>query len=393
EAYRPEAPPPPPRGARVARVALLLPLSGPASTVGRAMQDAAQLAMFSFADEKFELLFHDTGGTPEGARAAAQMAIGDGADLILGPLLAPSVRAVADAARAANLPVIAFSSDRTVAGGGIYTMGFFPHAEVNRVVRFARARGLIRFAALAPANDYGRTVVGALENVAAAVGAVVVQVSYYDPLATDFSPVVRQLANYGGRRQALIDQRAALEARDDDIAKRALERLRAHQTIGDLPFDALLVADGGKRLQAVAALLPFYDIDPKKVQMLGTGQWDEAGTGAEPALVGGWYAAPAPEDRKEFESQYTALFGKAPHRLATLAYDATALAAVLARSKDGPDMSHRAITSANGFAGRDGIFRFPPEGVAERGLAVLKAQPQGAEVISKSPETFEPAIN
>ena len=371
------------------RVALLLPLTGSQSGLAAAMLNAAQLALFDFADERMELLLHDTRGTPAGAADAAALAIADGATVILGPLLADSVRAATPAARAANVTILGFSSDRSVAGEGVFTMGFLPEAEVQRVVAFARSQGLRRFAALAPDNEYGEKVVAALGR--AAEGAVVSRIQFYDPGASDFSAAVRRLADYEARRGALEYQRSQLRSRDDEIARRALRRLAKLQTVGDLPFDALLVADGGKRLQAIAALLPFFDVDPAKIRMLGTGSWEEPGLGAEPALVGGWFAAPPPAARAKFEDRYRKTYGEPPHRLATLAYDATALAAVLA--KDGSDFSARALTQASGFWGRDGIFRLLPEGVTERGLAVLQVQPRGFKVISEARETFEPAIN
>lgn len=385
------APPPPLPPSSAVRVALLLPLSGPNADLGKAMLNAAQLAVFDFADDRFELLINDTGGTPEGAADGAALAIGDGASLILGPLLSASVRAVAPASRAANVTVVAFSSDRTVAGDGVFIMGFLPGAEVERVVAYARSRGLSRFATLAPDNVYGDTVVEALRRAAEATGAVVGRVQFYDPWGDDFSADVRRLADYDVRRNALVRQRKELEKRDDEIARRALARLAKLQTLGDLPFDALLLADGDKRLQAIAAHLPFYDVDPAKIRMLGTGRWDVPGIGAEPALVGGWFAAPPAEARAEFESQYTEVYGARPPRLATLAYDATALAAVLARAEGGADFSPQALTVPRGFYGRDGVFRFLPEGVAERGLAVLEVRPRGAVVVSEAPQSFGPA--
>jgi hypothetical protein len=172
-----------------------------------------------------------------------------------------------------------------------------------------------------------------------------------------------------------------------------LRRLEKLQTVGDLPFDALLVADGGKRLQAIAALLPFFDVDPAKIKMLGTGRWEVAGLGAEPALVGGWFAAPPPAARSDFEARYRQTYGKPPHRLTTLAYDATALAAVLAQGEGGADFSAAALTSARGFGGQDGIFRLLADGVTERGLAVLQVGIREFKVISEAQETFEPALN
>ncbi|MDA1088849.1 MAG: penicillin-binding protein activator [Proteobacteria bacterium] len=383
----------PPASGETVRVALLLPLSGPNAGLGQAMLNAAQLAVFTFADKSFELLVHDTKGSPGAASAAASAAIGDGAAMILGPLLSASTRAVGAAARAANVPVVAFSSDHSVAGDGIYTMGFLPSAEISRIIAYARSKGVRRFAALAPDNIYGETVVSAFEQAVAANGGTISRVQSYDPNATDFSVAVRALANYGSRREALLAQRKELEGREDEVSKRALKRMEKLQTIGDLPFDALLLADGGKRLQSIAALLPFYDIDPAKVRMLGTGQWDAPGLEAEPALVGGWFAAPSPAARTDFESPYKETYGRPPPRLATLAYDALALAAVLARGEKGANFSAAAITVPSGFWGRDGIFRFLSSGLAERGLAVMKVGRNGPEVISRAQETFQSTLN
>lgn len=375
------------------RIALLLPLSGPSGPVGQAMLNAAQMALFSFADKAFRLMTHDTRGTPEGAADAAQLAIGDGAKLILGPLLSTSVTGMAPIARQAGVPVIAFSSDRTVAGEGVFTMGFLPSHQVTRVVGFARDQGIRRFAALAPDNAYGRTVSAAFRRAVTQSGGEVTRLQLYDPNASDFSAEVRELADYEFRRQALLMQREQLEGREDEVSKQALKRLENLQTIGDLPYDALLVADGGKRLQAVAALLPFYDIDPNTVRVLGTGQWDEPGVGAEPALVGGWYAAPSPAGRSGFEEEYAALYGGTPPRLATLAYDAAALAAVLAQAEGVDKFSTRVIANPNGFAGRDGIFRFLADGTVERGLAVLRLRQRDAVVIDPAPSTFQALTN
>ena len=396
-----DMPPAPPPVAGSVRVGLLVPLTGMNAPLGQAMLNAAHLALFDWADDRLEMVVHDTGDSPEGAQRAVQDAIADGAQLILGPLLAPGVRAAAPIARAAGVPIVAFSSDRSVAGAGVYILGFQPEADVRRVVGYARARGHARFAALAPDNDYGRAVVAALREEAAAGGSAVTQVQLYDPNAADHTDLIRRFANYDARRQTLLAQRRELEVRDDEVSKRALGRLDRLQTIGELPFDALLLPEGGQRLQAIAALLPFFDIDPAKVKMLGTGRWDQPGLGAEPALVGGWYPAPAPDTRAVFEKRYRETFGRAAPRLATLAYDAGALAAVLGQSgkADGPDgkrsadFSPAALTQGAGFAGSDGIFRLRPDGANERGLAVLQVLATGTRVVSKAPEAFGPATN
>lgn len=380
---------PPPATTDTVRISILLPLSGSNSKIGKALLNAAQLALFDFADSRFEMLPQDTKGTSDGAARAARLAISDGASIILGPLLSSSVKAIIPAAKAANVPIIAFSNDNSIAGNGAYTLGFIPSEQVDRVINYAASKGITRFGALAPNNTYGVRVVEALKKIAGALGATVTRAQFYDPNANDFTNVVREFADYDIRRQSLLEQRKTLETQDDEISKRALERLENFQTLGDLPFEALFVADGGKRLLSVAALLPFFDIDPGKVRMLGTGQWDEPGIGKEPALIGGWYAAPPPSARIDFDKQYQEIYGNRPPRLVTMAYDATALIAVLARQEGGPMFSEAALTNPNGFWGRDGVFRLTKAGTAERGLAIMQIGQDKNKVISKAPESFK----
>ncbi|HET8728874.1 MAG TPA: penicillin-binding protein activator [Alphaproteobacteria bacterium] len=334
----------------VIRVGLLLPLSGRGSDIGPAMRNAAEMALFDAGVENFELLPRDTGGTAEGAAAAAQSALVDGARLIIGPLFADDVPAVRSVAESAGVNVISFTSDRTMAGGNVLVMGFLPSSQVERVVDYAVQRGMTRYAVLAPETAYGRIVADALQGATRERGAQLTGVQFFDPNAPDYSEAVRAIAS------------------------------------GGASYDAIMLPEGGLRLRAIAPLLPFYEL--QDVQVLGTGLWDEPDIGREPALVGGWFASPQPELRADFERRYQENFGAAPPRLATLAYDAVALAAVLARSPFGSTYDWPVLTDPSGFIGLDGVFRFEPTGEVQRGLAVLEVTPQGPVVVDPAPQTF-----
>jgi len=371
------------------KVALLLPLSGQGAALGTALLNAAQLSLFDVNDDHLALLPRDTGGTPEGAADAARDAIAQGARLILGPFFAPEVTAVAPLARAAGINVVAFSSDERAAGQGVFLMGFLPRSQVVRVVSYAHDQGLNRFAAILPDSDYGNVIGGLLRDAVMQAGGEIDQIADYDPAAGDAAQVVRQLGNYESRHAALLAERKALEKKGDEVSKQALRRLASDEGLGAVGFDAIMLPEGGERLLALAPLLPYYDIDPAQVRLLGTGLWDDPRLGKEPSLLGGWYAAPDPATRADFEARYTKLFGGgSPPRIATLGYDATALAAALARAPNGPDFSVAAITSHDGFSGLDGIFRFRADGLNERGLAVLEVQRDAPKVVSPAPTSF-----
>lgn len=333
------------------RVGLLLPLSGDAADIGQAMLNAAQMAVFDTGNDDFELLPRDTAG---GAGRAAEAALSQGADLILGPLFATDVPQVRTVARSANIMVVAFTTDETVAGGNVLVMGILPSAQVDRVVGFTLDQQGQRIALLAPDNRYGEAVERALRDSVSRRGGEVTRVQRYRPEARDLSGQLAVLAE--------------------------------PDSFGALPFDALLIADGLGRLRSLGPALGQYDLD--RVQLLGTGLWDDPEIGQVAQLEGGWFAAPDPSLRRDFEQRYARAFGQTPPRLATLAYDAVALAAVLATTPGGPRYDRTELTDPSGFAGVDGIFRFGSDGIVQRGLAVLEISPFGARIVDGAPPSF-----
>ena len=383
-----------PKGPEKARVAILLPLSGPSAPLGRSMLDAAQLSMFEIADKSFTLLPFDTKGTAVGGKAAAVAAIRSRAQLILGPLLASAVKGATPIARNAGISIVAFSNSREVAGDGVFIFGFVPRQQVKSIVSYALAEGLSRFAVLAPNDDYGKAVVEATRTITELAGGSVVRTMYYAPNATDLSGQVKAFSNYTTRQQALLAQRKALESKGDEISLRALRRLKKIDTIGPLPYDAVLLPESGERLRALSSLLSYYDVDQPAVRLLGLRSWDQIpNLGSEPALIGAWYAGPPDEERTRFELRFKKAFGRPPLWLASLAYDATALAVVLAQGKAGPDYSISALTDRNGFLGVDGIFRLLPEGIVERAYTIHEVMRNGLDSRRAAPQTFTKVTN
>ena len=350
------ATPMPALNAQGTKVALLLPLSGPNAELGKAMLDAAQLALFTTGSDKLTLVPRDTSGTADGAANAAKAVIADGAKLILGPLIADEVVAVKPIAQAANVNVIGFATKTEVAGGNVFLMGFLPKQEVAREVSFAREQGLGKFAALAPNTPYGHLMGDALKELAAGAGGNVTRVEYFDPRGSDASAAIKRLSSGAGAAPA---------------------------------FDALLLPAGGDQLKQLAAQLKTAGIDSAKTRFLGSGLWDDASITSDADLTGGWFAASPPDIRHDFERRYQAAYGHPPPRLASLGFDAAALAAVLAKT-DGPDpFSAQAIQNPNGFTGVDGLFRFGGDGLVQRGLAVLEVDPGGDKIVSPAPQSFQ----
>lgn len=389
------------------RVAILLPLSHPqddAKTVAQALLNAAELALFEIKNANVMLMPKDTAGTPEGAERATMAAVNEGADLIVGPLFSSSVRSAANVARSYDVPMVAFSTDRTVAGDGVYLLSFLPEQEVKRVVDFAISEGYYSFAALIPQSAYGYRVQSAYEYSIQRKGGYITQMQTYPRIADEMFAPARIVAEFdtrkaalkarksggagtGSQQPAMVYDEVSGQLIPAPVEQNAMPASR--ETWGGVSYQAVLLPEGGTLLRSLAPLLPYFDVDPRQIKFLGTGLWDDETLGKEPSLVGGWFAAPSPQMRLAFASRYQKAYGVEPPRIASLGFDAVALAASLASLPERDRFSAETIGNPNGFAGIDGIFRFLPDGSSERGLAVIQVNPDGLEVISPAPTTFQ----
>ncbi len=382
----------PPRPAGPPTVALLFPLSGRAAAVGRDLLDAATLALFDSPETDLVLRPRDTAGTPAGARAAARAVLDEGVRLVIGPLFAGSTRALAPLVRPARTMVLSLSNDASVAAPPVYILGFRPEEQVERILRHARAEGLVRIALLAPEDAYGRRVAEAWRRLAPILDLDPALVLTYGDDETELSDRLRLFTAYDERRRALEARLAELEARADDPAvRRELAELRSRDTWGPPPFDAVLIADGGLRLRSVAALLRYYDAGAGTVRLLGTARWLEGGgekaLARRPEFAGARIAAPDLDLARAFVERFRRVYGRDPAPVAVLAYDA--VAAVVAVRRRADRLEPRALLTPRGFRGFAGILRLRPDGTAQHGLAVYEVGPEGLALVDPAPTRFE----
>jgi branched-chain amino acid transport system substrate-binding protein len=352
-------PPPPPAqptavGAGQVKVALILPLSaqGNGAAVAASMRNAAEMALAEFSNPDIQLLVKDDGGNSAGAQQAAQQALAEGAEIILGPLFAVSVGSAAQVARARGVPMIAFSTDSTVAAPGVHLLSFLPESDVDRVIGYAIQQGKRSFAALIPDNAYGSVVQAAFQQAVARGGGRVVAMERY--------PLDRALMVEPVKRVAAAVKQA----------------------------DSIFIPDGADSVTMAVQTLAANGVNTRRIQLIGTGLWDDPRIFAEAGAQGGWYAAPEPAGYRAFSGRYKSRYGQDPLRPATLAYDAVSLVAALVKTQGAARFSEEILTNASGFAGIDGVFRFRPDGTNQRGLAVMRVTTSGSQVIAPAPKAF-----
>jgi len=348
---------PSPLGTGQVRVGLILPLSasGNAGLAAQSMKNAAEMALAEFKNPDIQILLKDSAGTAQGARLAAEQALAEGAELILGPLFAQSVAAAGQVARSRGIPVIAFSTDTSVAARGVYLLSFLPESDVDRIVDYSAGQRKRSIAALIPDNAYGSVIEAALKQAAARHGARIAALERYPADRQNIQTEVQRIAQAAGQS------------------------------------DALLIPDSGDAVVALVDALSASGVSLQRLQLLGTGVWDaDQRIFGTPAVQGGWFAAPDSAGFRGFSARYRQRYGQDPIRTSTLAYDAVALVAALVKTQGAQRFSEAVLTNSSGFAGIDGVFRFRSDGTNQRGLAVLRVTAGGPQVISPAPRTFAP---
>ena len=356
---RSDAPPPEAKpasadtiGTGPVKVALILPMtqnSGP-SVVGASLRNAAELAIAESGGADITVLVKDDRSSAEGARTATEAAIAEGAELIIGPLFAAGVRETGRVARNARRPVIAFSTDSGAGSNGVYLLSFLIESYVDRIVDYAASKGKKSAAALVPNSDYGNVALAAFQQAAARRDMRVMAIERYS--GADVGAAAQKIAGLGGQ------------------------------------IDTLFLPEQAEAMAAVAQALTANGLDGRKVQILGTGLWNDARVLKLPALQGAWFAAPENGGFNAFAARYRAKFNADPTRIATLGYDAVSLAAALARTQGSQRFSDSVLTNSSGFNGADGVFRFRADGLNDRGLAVLQINNGAASPVSPAPKSF-----
>ena len=340
-------------GTGAVKIALILPLTSPGgqpSLVGQSLRNAADLAYTESGSTDIQILVKDDHSTPDGARDAAQTALSQGAEIVIGPLFAPDVREVSKLVRGAGKPMIAFSTDTSTASHGTYLLSFLIESYVDRIIDFAAGKGKKSIAALIPDNDYGRVADAEFQQQASKRGLRVLEIEHYTPTTRD--EAVRKVA-------ALGDQ-----------------------------IDTIFIPEQADAMPAMSSELVAKGLDGKRVQVLGTGLWNDARVLNLPGLQGAWFAAPENGGFNSFANRYRAKYNTDPTRIATLSYDAVSLAAALARSQGAQRYSDTVLLNKSGFNGADGVFRFRTDGLNDRGLSVLQINGGKATTVSPAPRTF-----
>lgn len=369
------------------KVALFLPFSGKSKDLGWHLFNAATLSLFeNDPNNNIELVLVDSKDNPQDTAKAFKEIVDKGIKVVIGPVFSQSVKAIANDVEKNQITVISFSNNqelikKTTNRSGVFLAGLLPENEIDKITTYALDHGKINFAVIAPNNQYGITIAKLLKTmVKAKDGNFIVSELYQsnnDGLEKAAERVVKSFSI-----ESKFAEGKGSRLKKDDLVK---ESDRSYPQV-------IMIPESGKNLSKIVAAIKKYNTDERDFQIIGTSQWDDISTLNDESLAGSWFAAPENDKFRNFEKNYYQIFNKFPPRISSISYDSVAAISELINRKRNQEIGFEDFTSyansknansTNGFEGIDGLFRYLPNGLVQRNLAVLKVGKSKFETIDK----------
>ena len=263
-----------------------------------------------------------------------------------------------------------FASETKHAKDCIYLVNFFPEDDLK--VLFENFDSSSKVALLFPENDYGYYINSIIDPIVTSSKSILINRASYKEDLSNARDAIKELSNYELRKYELERQKKILKAKNDEISKKALKKIEKFETVGVVDFTHLILPEYSIRLLQIAPLLPFYDVDPSKVQFVGTGVWDNKIFFDEPTLQGSIFPGIEEKNRKWFFDDYYLSYKQFPTRTITIPYDLIGIASYVINKNLNIDDVKKLLNSKQiSFKGMDGEFSFK-NNVISRKLNILK---------------------
>ena len=340
---------------KIIRIGLLLPLSGEFYQIGKSLLDSAQLALEKTSNKNLEFYIIDTKEEAQLYKNLSYL-INNDVDLFLGPIFTKTVLKVKDYLDGQNIPIITFSNNSEVSGSNVYVFGLTIEDELNSIYEYSIDGGINKFAVIVPDNEYGNKIKNKINKFHSINNNSSSQFIFYPTENPDYYKIAREVSNYDERKLDLDNRVKLLEE---------LKLLRNKDTLGEVDFEAVvIIARSFSELTNFISILPYYDVDPKKVKFIGNSIWGKELILKEPSMKNSYFSSLDLNARKKFQDEYKKIYKNNPHSLAALAYDLVGLISSL--NIEYGKITREILHSDLGYKGINGWFRFDESGRVER---------------------------
>ena len=359
---------------KIINIGIMLPLSGKHYLIGRSLLNSAQLALEKTNQKNIEFHIVDTGDVNRLTNNLNYL-IKKKVEIVIGPVFTDNVKRVKNIVDQNNLTIISLSNNVDNESKNIYVFGLTARDEINKIIDYSVEKNLKKYSIILPNNYYGEKIKNTINKVQLSRKDFFVNFIYYDPLNPDFYEVSKTVSDYENRKIKLEKRLEELSKINSQSAKEKVKKLEKLDTYGELEFDALIIfAQNINEVIALSSILPYYDVDPKKIQYIGNSTWAKKQVLKEPGLQNSFFSSIDLDSMKHFEEIYKETFKTKPHPLGIFIYDLVGLIAKL--NPNDSKFKDQMIRFNEGIVGKAGWFKFHTMGKVIREPLIFQIKNQ-----------------
>ena len=330
------------------KIGLIVPLSGENSLIGEKIIKSIRMAINKINDERVEIIPKDTKSNPIDALKVSKELYKDGVRIIIGPVFNESTKYLDDLK---DVTFISFTNKLIGNPKNVISAGVNAISQVQTIKKFNNRNNLSKSIILIPRAQFKKEIEEAINKTKIKHK----EVFYYDREPTKLTKQIEELTKYQIRKNNLKFEIQRLEGLSFKDKDKKIQNLKKRDTLGNINFDSVVIADFDENLKSVATSLLYTDVSSKRVSYITLNQWFDESLLKDDTLHPIYFPSINKDNYELFMNDFKNAYGLDGDQLSFLSYDLIGLVYFLIYENDFK-ISKKIFYKKNKFKGKIGIF-------------------------------------
>ena len=330
------------------KIGLLVPLTGKNSEIGQSIIKSAQLAVNKINNLSIEIIPGDTKSNPDGTLNAAKQLANLGIKVIIGPVFNKNLIYLD---KLSEVTFLSLTNMNNTISKNVINAGINSTSQLNAIKKFVELNKIKKTIFLTPDVDYKKEIVKAISKSKIKI----IKNYFYSTDPTKLTQQIEKITHYEKRKQNLEDEIVRLEKSNQNNKEQLIEKLIKKDTLGDVNFDSLIIADFNESLKSVTTSLLYVDVSPQKKYFITLNQWFDKSLLKETSSQPLYFPSINKKNYEDFSAEYFEKFNQYPNQLSFLSFDLVGLVYYLILQNNSV-VDKKMFKRKTLFKGKVGIF-------------------------------------
>ena len=330
------------------KIGLIIPLSGDNFLIGEKIIKSIRMAVNKINDERIEIIPRDTKSNPIDTLRVSKELHSKGVRIIIGPIFNESTKYLDDLK---DITFISFTNKLIGNPKNVISAGVNAISQLQTIKKFNEKNNLSKGIFLIPKSQFKKEIELAISK----TNIKHKEVFYYDREPTKLTKQIEILTKYQVRKNNLKDEIKRLEGLSFKDKEKKLESLKKRDTLGNVNFDSVVIADFDENLKSVATSLLYTDVSSKRISYITLNQWFDESLLKENSLHPIYFPSINKSNYELFLNDFKNAYGLDGDQLSFLSYDLVGLLYFLIYENNFK-ISKKIFYKKNKFRGKIGIF-------------------------------------